>query len=177
MDGLATPHPLGATLPGIYQEDAFVQRLCGALDDVLAPVVATLDSLPAYLDPATTPADLLGWLAGWVGLVTDGPQSPRRQRELVRTGVELNRWRGTSRGVRDAVALWFGIAPEVVESGGASWSTAAGGALPGEPTPFLLVRLPVADLSTVDLRQLDAVVAAVKPAHIPHRVELVAAGQ
>ena len=177
MDGLATPHPLADTLPGVYQQDAFVQRLCSALDDVLAPVVATLDSLPAYLDPATTPGDLLAWLAGWVGLVTDGPQSPQRQRELVRTGVKLHRWRGTSRGVRDAVALWFASVPEVVESGGASWSTAAGSPLPGEPAPFLLVRLPVTDISAVHLRQLDAVVAAVKPANVPHRVELIAAGR
>ena len=50
---LISPHPLGSTLPVVFREDDFTQRFCAGLDDVLAPVIATLDSLPAYFDPAT----------------------------------------------------------------------------------------------------------------------------
>ena len=173
--GLRSPFPLGATLPGIYQDDGFVQELCAGLDEVLAPVVATLDCLPAYLDPETTPVDVLEWLAGWVGLLLDDVP-PERRREVVRRAAELHRWRGTPHGVRASVAAWFGVEPELVESGGSGWSAEGGAPLPGEPVPGLLVRVCVPDAAAVDVGRLDALVAATKPAHVPHRVEVVLGG-
>ena len=174
MPGLGSSHPLGGTLPGLYHEDLFAQRLCSGLDEVLAPIFATLDSLSAYLDPRTAPDDMLGWLAGWIGLALDDGQSPRRQRELVRAGAELLRWRGTARGIRDAVETLFEVAPELIETGGAAWSPTSGAGFPGQPGTRLVVRLRVPDIAAVDMRRFDAVVAAVKPAHVPHRVEVVA---
>jgi phage tail-like protein len=175
LPGLLSSHPIGASLPAIYLEDPFAQALCEGLDEVLAPVLATLDSLPAYFDPATAPDDLLGWLAGWLGLVVDDNQSPEQRRELVRIGIELVRWRGTERGVREAIKAAFQGEPEVQESGGAAWSANPGAPLPGGGEPRLLVRLGVADPESFDLRRLDDVVAAVKPAHLRHRVEVFAA--
>jgi phage tail-like protein len=175
LPGLTSPFPLGATLPGLYQDDDFVQRMCAGLDEVLAPVVNDLDCLPAYLDPATTPLDVLGWLAGWVGVeLADVP--PERRRELVGSAARLHRRRGTVGGVRGLVTAWFGGEAEVRESGGAGWSAEESPALPGGAGPFLLVRLRVADPAAVDTGLLDAVVAAAKPAHVPHRVEVVATG-
>ncbi len=173
--GLVTPFPLGASLPGLYQEDDLVQRLCAALDEVLAPVVSDLDCLSAYLDPATTPSDLLQWLAGWVGVVLDDTP-PERWRQLVRSAAAVHRRRGTVGGLRAAVVAVFGVEPEIRESGGTSWSAEAGGPLPGSPEPFLLVRVRAPGDVTLDARRLDAFVAAVKPAHVPHRVEVLPAG-
>jgi phage tail-like protein len=173
VPGLATPRPLGASLPGLYQDDRFVQQMCAGLDDVLAPVLATLDSLDAYLDPATAPEDMLPWLATWVGLTLDPMQATQRQRALVRAGAQLHRWRGTVRGISDAVEVLFGAAPTVVENGGARWSAASDSSLPGEGRADLLVSLAVPEPGTVDVQRLDAVVAAVKPAHVPHRVEVI----
>ncbi|MGY1640654.1 phage tail protein I [Geodermatophilus sp. SYSU D00703] len=172
---LATPFPLGRTLPGLYQGDEFTQEMCAGLDEVLAPVVADLDCLPAYLDPTTTPLDLLHWLAGWVGVDPKDVPAERR-RDLVRSAAGLHRRRGTARGLREAVRVWFGVDPEVQESGGADWSGEAGAPLPGSAAPFLVVRLRVPDPATVDVRRLDALVAAVKPAHVPHEVEVLAVG-
>lgn len=172
VPGLATPYPLGEILPALYREDYFAQNLCGGLDEVLAPIIATLDSLPAYLDPATAPDDMLGWLAGWMGIVLDGHQSAERQRELVQVGVELLQWRGTTRGLRAAVGALFDGPQEIIESGGASYSVEPGAALPGSPRPDLLVRLGVPDPETFDIRRLDALVEMAKPAHLPHRVEV-----
>jgi len=170
--GLRSQFPLGATLPGIYQDDGFVQDLCAGLDEVLAPLVATLDCLPAYLDPETTPADVLDWLAGWVGVLLEDVPAERR-RIVVRRAAELHRWRGTPRGVRAAVLAWFGVEPELVASGGSGWSAEGGAPLPGDPVPGLLVRVRVADPAMVDVGRLGAVIAAMKPAHVPHRVEVV----
>jgi phage tail-like protein len=176
VPGLASPYPLGETLPSLYRDDAFAQNLCAGLDEVLAPIIATLDSLPAYLDPGTVPDDMLGWLAGWMGVSLDGHQSAERQRELVRVGVELLQWRGTARGVRSAVVALFDATPEIVESGGAVWSAEPGAALPGADEPELLVRLGVSNPEGFDVRRLEALVAMIKPAHLPHRVEVFGAG-
>lgn len=172
VPGLASPYPIGETLPGVFRGDSFTQRWCAALDDVLAPIVATLDSFPAYLDPATAPEDLLPWLAGWMGIALDGHQSAERQRELVQIGVELLQWRGTARGIRAAVLALFDVDPELVESGGTTSSPQPGTALPGRDRPGLLVRLRVPRPDEFDVRRLDALVDMAKPAHLPHRVEI-----
>ena len=67
IPGLGTPHPLGSGLPALYLEDDLAQRLLAALDEVLAPVLCTLDNLDHYLDPSLAPLDFVEWLAGWVG--------------------------------------------------------------------------------------------------------------
>lgn len=175
IDGLPSPHPLGAGLPGLYLQDEFAQGLTAGLDEVLAPVLTTLDCLPAYFDPATAPGDLVGWLAGWLGTTLDADHTPERRRELVLAGIELLRRRGTVRGVRDAVAAVFDRAPEISESGGAGWAARPGAPFPGAAGATLLVRLGVPDPDDFDLRRLDQVVAAAKPAHVRHRVEAFAA--
>ena len=55
-----------------------------AVDAALAPVVSTLDSFSAYLDPATVPEDMLRWLASWVLVAVDDLQRPERRLEVVR---------------------------------------------------------------------------------------------
>lgn len=172
----ATPFPLVDTLPGLLQDDDLVRRLCAALDEVLAPVVVTLDCLPAYLDPATAPADVLGWLAGWVGLDLPGDVDERLRRRLVARAAGLHRRRGTPRGVREAVLAWYGVEPELTESGGAAWATEPGAQLPGDPEPRLHVRLAVSDPDVVDPARLAAVVAAAAPAHVRTSVEVVPTG-
>ena len=96
--GLPSPHPLGASLPALYQEDAFAQRLTGALDEVLAPIFSSLDTLHAYLDPALAPDDFLEWLAGWVGVTLDETWPIERRRQLVADATQLYRSRGTVAG-------------------------------------------------------------------------------
>ena len=71
MKALVSPHPLGAYLPALYQEDEFAQRWTSGLDVVLAPIFHSMDNIEAYLDPRLAPADFLDWLASWMGLVAD----------------------------------------------------------------------------------------------------------
>jgi phage tail-like protein len=175
-EGLSSPCPLGDTLPAVYLSDFFAQQVCGAFDDVLAPIFATLDCLPAYLDRGTTPEDMLDWLAGWIGLTIDGHQDVTRKRELIAAAAELLPWRGTVRGVREAVRAAFDCETEVVESGAVTWSTQSDSKPDGEALPVLLVRIIADDPDAIDRRRLDAVVNAVKPAHVPHHVEVVGPG-
>jgi phage tail-like protein len=171
---LPSPHPLGHALPAVYQEeDAFTMRLTEALDEVLAPVLATLDNLPAYFDPRLTPEDFLGWLAGWVAFELDEAWDEERRRSAVTAAVDLLRRRGTAAGLADEVRLVTGAEVEVVENGGTAWSLDPMSPMVGSAEPGLVVRIITSDPASVDIERVGRVVLAAKPAHVPHRVEVV----
>ena len=176
VDDLATPHPLGHLLPALYHDNDIAQRFTGALDVLLAPVLATLDSSHAYVDPLLAPLDFVDWLAEWVGVELDASWPEDRQRALVARAADLFAWRGTVRGVSEAVAIYTGVVPEVLESGATAWTGTPppSGALPGAPAGELVVRVtvPPGEAGSVDPARLDRLVAAAKPAHIAHRVEI-----
>lgn len=174
IDDLTTPHPLGAALPALYQEDDLTQRMLGALDGVLAPVLSSLDNLECYLDPALAPPDFVAWLAEWVGALVDETWPPERQRAMVARMVTLYRRRGTVGGLREQLELATGGDVEVEDNGKVSWSPGPQAPLPGTPDAFLLIRVRVDDPATIDRAELERLVVAAKPAHIPHDLEVVA---
>jgi phage tail-like protein len=170
---LISPHPLGQSLPSLYQEDDFTQRFVSAFDAALAPIFAALDNFPAYLDPWLAPEDFLEWLASWFGIVLDESWSPSRRRALVSRAFEFYRMRGTASGLKEQVEVLTGGTVDLHETGGVAISTTAGGALPGSPNYAILVRVTVDDPSTINVARLDALVMAAKPAHVTHKVEIV----
>ena len=184
VPGLTSAVPLITRLPAVYQDEDFVQRFLGAFDDALAPVFLTLDGLPDYVDPRLAPADFLAWVAQWLGIDLDDDWSAEQRREIVQGAAQLHRRRGTVHGVADAVRFSLGLGPtgtasrgasvDVSDSGGTRWSTTRGADLPGRSEPSLTVRVTVPDPATVDTLRLERVVAAVKPAHVPHTVVVVA---
>jgi phage tail-like protein len=173
--GLASPHPLGEQLPALFLADAFAQQLCAGLDEVLAPIVSTLDSWPAYLDPATAPEDMLGWLASWLGVTLDENQSVAGRREVLSFAVDLLARRGTMSGLRDAISAYLDVEADISEPGGTLWSLNPGTLLPGSSSGELVVRIRVQDRSSMDVRRVDAVIAAQLPAGVRYRVEVLGA--
>jgi phage tail-like protein len=174
VPGLPTAVPLSAMLPGIYQEDPFTVDFVSGFDDVLAPILSTLDCLPSYFDPSLAPEDFLGWLAGWVGLELDESWPVSRQRAAIAQAAQMYRMRGTVSGLRDNLEVLTGGRVQVADSGGVAWSASPGAEFPGQDHPRLAVRVSVADPSAVSVSAVDAVVSAAKPAHVVHRVEVVA---
>lgn len=173
LPGLHSPHPLGRGLPAVYQdEDPFTMRMTEAFDELLAPVISTLDCLPAYFDAAVAPEDFVDWLADWVGIDLDETWDLPLRRQVVAGATDLHARRGTAAGLADQVRLVTGGEVEVHESGGTAWSVDAGSALPGSRKPTLLVRVRVPDPSAVDPVRLERLVTAVKPAHVPHSLEI-----
>lgn len=173
---LPSPHPLGRHLPAVYQEeDAFTMRLTEGLDEVVAPIFATLDNLPAYFNARFTPDDFLSWLASWVAFDLDETWDASRRREAVSRAADLLRRRGTAIGLADEIRLVTGAEVEIVENGGTAWSMDAGSPMVGAPEPSLLVRITASNPSEIDAERVDRLVSAAKPAHIPHKVELVGA--
>jgi phage tail-like protein len=173
IPGLPSPHPLAGALPAMYQEDEFTREFVAAFDEVLAPVLSTLDNFEHYLDPTLAPLDFVDWLAGWLGVVPDEGWPAARRRELVARAVTLYRRRGTVRGLAEQVALATGGKVEVRDSGGVSWSGTPSGPLPGSGDAAVRVLVRLDDPSKLDQRRLERLVAAAKPAHVAHHVEVV----
>ena len=98
-------------------------RFIGGLEELLDPIVAVLDALPAHFDPDHAPRDILGLLAAWLGVDLDESQEIRHQREMVRRAADLGRKRGTvaGHGAR-ARARVPGRPAAVEDQGGVRWS-------------------------------------------------------
>ena len=174
VPGMVTPAPMGPTLPGLYQEDDFTQRFMSAFDEILAPVMSTIDNFQAYLDPALTPEDFLDWLAGWVGVLLDETWPIERRRAFVAIASQLYKTRGTAAGLAAQVRLFTASEVKIEESGGSAWSPTADAEAPGTPDFSVTVRVTAPAKGKIDAARLDALVAAAKPAHIKHTVEVVA---
>jgi phage tail-like protein len=172
---LASPHPLVDTLPSMLREDPFAGSLCASFDDLLAPVLLTLDTFANYLDPATTPEDMIPWLAQWLGLGVDLNVEQARQRYELQIAGALNATRGTRRSIATELENALGMPVDISESGGARWSPTPGGSLPGEAQEMLSVVVHPAEGQEVDLDRLDALIRSVTPAHVRHRIAVQAA--
>ncbi|MCU1491789.1 MAG: hypothetical protein JWM85_3194 [Acidimicrobiaceae bacterium] len=172
VEDLRSPYVFSRLLPAIYQEDGFVERWMSAFDTVMASIVSTLDNIESYFDPHVAPLDFVAYLADWVGVELDETWSDDAKRELVARAVELFKVRGTVDGLKQHVAIYVGTEPEIEESGACTWSETSSGQLPGNARPYLVVRVRVPDPEAVDVRRLDRIVAASKPAHLPHRVQV-----
>ena len=173
-DACAQRQALLAARPWLHR--SFATRFVSAFDDALAPVFSVLDNLDAYVDPRLAPADFVDWLSGWVGLSPSQKWPLRRRRDRIARAVQLALTLGTVEGITEVVSIFTGVEPAKVtisESGGVASSPTSGGELPGSPEPHLSVRVKVSDPSAFDIELLRRVVAAAKPAHMPHEVEVV----
>lgn len=173
VPALGTPYPIGSMLPAIMQEDPLAMALTEALDDVLAPAIASLDCLHAYVDPQLAPIDFVEWLAGWVGIELNENWPPERQRAAVAAAVGLHRTRGTVAGLRDYLSLATGGIVEITDSGATTWSDEPDAALPGESTPYVHVRVTLPPGSAIQPAVIDELVNTAKPVHVTHRVTVI----
>jgi phage tail-like protein len=173
VSGLETPYPIGTLLPAVFQEDPVAMQWTAAVDEVLAPVISTLDCVAAYADPLLAPRDFVRWLADWVGTVLDENWPLEHQRAVVAHSVRLYRLRGTVEGLRTLIEVVTGGRVEIAESGGVVWSQAPNAELPGDPVDWITVRVTLPRGVTVDTAALETLIVAEKPAHVPHRLEVV----
>jgi phage tail-like protein len=102
-------------LPALYEEDELMGQLLVLFESFWAPVERTIDQLPFYFDPRTTPPDLLPWLASWFNLVLDERWPEAKRRQLLGSAVSLYRRRGTCRGLRQYLEIYTGEVPQIIE--------------------------------------------------------------
>jgi hypothetical protein len=103
-------------------------------------------------------------------MVLDEHWPLERRRILVQKAVELYRWRGTVKGLAAHVALHTGSEPEIEESGGLTWSSRPGQAVPGTADAFVRVRVRVPDPLAINAEKLSVMIGATLPADIIHEL-------
>ena len=173
VTGLGTPYPLVTLLPAYLQEDGFATRLTQGLDDVLAPAIAVLDCLEAYVDPRLAPEDFLPWLADWVGAPLDDAWTDQRRRLQVLAATALHRDRGTVKGLQALLELATGGEVTVREPAATSWSARPTDEAAHAEPQVLGITIAVDDPTTLRERVLEELVRAAKPAHLPHSIQVV----
>jgi phage tail-like protein len=164
-------------LPSIYQGDPFIGRFLMIFESILAPIERQIDAVADTLDPHLAPAELLSWIASWVGVELDGTWPLDRQRELIARAAALYRWRGTRRGLREHLRVYAGRPPLIVESftGLRLGQDAALGlnARLGAPAPNTIAVTVLADHpEAVDEQALRRIVEQEKPAHAGYTLEV-----
>jgi phage tail-like protein len=190
IEDLATPHPLIEGLPAVFREpelflavrpdaELLLEPFLAGLDLVLAPILATLDCLEAYLDPRLTPPDFLPWLAGWVGLEPDERWTDQQLRELMAVTIGLYRRRGTVAGIKALVKAYTGIEPDVDDSGG---SVVVPRREPGRPVgafdypgtaePWVRVRVKPSNGESISEARLRELLTTALPAHVRVVIEV-----
>jgi phage tail-like protein len=169
-------------LPRLYRDDDFLGRLLLIFQSVLDPIEQRIDDSDHYLDPSVTPDELLPWLASWLGIAFTPGMSPSSQRELLLRAVELYRWKGTGRALRQELALRTGGRSLVVENFdglrlGHDAALGVNTALGERRDGHVVVTLALPDGAGPDEQaRADRLVRELKPPHVDHVVRTVAAG-
>jgi phage tail-like protein len=170
MTAASTPYPLASFLPAVLQEDQFAIRWTAGLDDVLAPMINTIDCLHGYLDPRIAPPDFVRWLARWFGVLLDENIPLDRQRAVIADAVDLYRLRGTHNGLLRHLRIVVDGTVEIEESGGVSWSRRPRLKHPDDPTQWVRVTITTADPAHFAVEVAEAVIRAAKPVHVVHEL-------
>lgn len=167
-------------LPAIYKKDEFIGRFLHIFEDILQPIEATVDNIPYYFDPGVTPEPLLPWMASWLGLVLDARWPVARRRELIKSAVELYRWRGTKRGLREFLRIYTGVVPQITEpvvgpSSRLGPDTRLGiNAYLGGGEPFTFtISIEAKDIAEVDPDIVRAIIESQKPAYTTYNMSVI----
>jgi phage tail-like protein len=91
------------------QEVDFIGRFLKIFEQTFEPAVHSFDALWAYLDPLTAPQAMLPFLAHWVGWNPEPDWELANQRRLIRQAIDLYRWRGTRKGLRQYLHWYTGL--------------------------------------------------------------------
>ncbi len=147
-------------LPGIYADHPFLDGFLRIFDAIWMPLERQIGELYNYFDPRMTPADFLPWLGTWVDLVLDENWPEARRRRLIESAADLYRRRGTAGALRDYIAIYAGVPPEIVEQDE-----------PKDPFHFSVV-LRVQDPSAIDRDRLMRIIEEEKPAHTSYTLRV-----
>jgi phage tail-like protein len=168
-------------LPAFYREDDFTGRFLHVFEDIFKSIEGIIDVIPFYFDPGTTPDSFLPWLASWLGLVLDERWPEIKRRQLVRSAVDLYRWRGTKRGLSEYLKLYTGVTPTITEHGAAEGMRLGGTSKLGTPMQIggkggvfcFTVELKLPDKSDVDTDVVRSIIEIQKPAHTAYLLNII----
>jgi phage tail-like protein len=105
--------PLRRYLPAALVPDPvsgeFADRFLALFDQDFRSIEQQIDNEAAFFDPRSARADMLDWLASWVGLKFPGGVSVKERRRLLRAAPLLYARRGTVEGLRQLLILYLDL--------------------------------------------------------------------
>lgn len=143
-------------LPGIYHTD-FMKRFLAIFESVLAPIEWNVDNFDLYLNPDTTPAGFLPWLANWFSITFDSTWTVEQQRELLNEAHKIYARRGTRWALSRVLEIYTRAEPEIVD-------------LNSDEDPFIFtVKIPLKE-NDIDRTLIEQIVDSNKPAHTNYKL-------
>ena len=100
-------------VPVVYRENDFAMRFLHGLEEVVDPIVAFLDALPAYFDVRLAPPEFVTLVGEWLGVDPEGRwdgllgRDEFRRRALVGSATVIARRRGTGAALQLVLDLLF----------------------------------------------------------------------
>lgn len=126
-------------LPAVYAKRApdpgVLDRFLSLFESLFVDVESEIARLDRLFDPWAAPAGWLEELAGWLALDLEEDWSEEKKRRAIAQAFAAYAWRGTARGLREAIRFRTGVEARIEEPllHAAWWSLPEGGA--GEDTP------------------------------------------
>lgn len=106
-------------LPAIYQSRTDdldgLQRFLGLFESFFKDSESQIADLDRLFDPQAAPSEWLDWLAGWLAMDVDQNWSDDKKRRAIAEAWDRHRWRGTARGLREALRLYADLDAQVEE--------------------------------------------------------------
>jgi phage tail-like protein len=103
-------------LPLVLRGDPFLARFLLIFQSIIDPIEQSINGTHHFLDPLLTPSRFLPWLASWVDVEVTRGMDETTLRQLIARAVELARWKGTRRALRDEVRIRTGGRALIVEN-------------------------------------------------------------
>jgi len=107
---------LNEYMPALYRDDQqsahFLEGFLANIEGFYTAIEDRIANVQALFDQCTAPADVLEWLAGWFGAALDPSWDEYRRRLFIRHAMLLFSYRGTTHGLRLALAMALEATPE-----------------------------------------------------------------
>lgn len=105
------------TYPEVYRErNSFFHRYISIFSSIYNDFEQDIAGLPKLLDPDTCPKELLTLYGSWVGIDLEGGSlDEQMMRTFVREAYNLNRLKGTKRGIERVLEIILGKPAVVIE--------------------------------------------------------------
>lgn len=160
-------------VPVVYRENDFAMRFLQGLEEVLDPIVAFLDALPAHIDVTLAPPEFVTLIGEWLGIDPEGRwegllgRDEFRRRALVSRATVIARRRGTGASLQLVLDLLFPDLGLRVRDFGRSTFSAEPRDPPAADTSFEVI-------STVEPARrrraaVDQVVEQLRPVHVTYK--------
>lgn len=176
VPGLRSPFPLEGQIPAMLAEDPFVCRMLGALDEVIAPAISSLDCFPAYLDPRTAPVDMLRYLASWLLATVDDAWNEESLRRDVSQAHARAKWAGTARALHERLVPHEVKSLSIEDPGSTKHSVTPTNPKDWKkaPEPIITLRVIPYAAGKEELQRIQRIARGLVPAHVVVKVNAAA---